>query len=83
DWRVLDDPAFEPPPGVRLVSHEKFTSVPELPVEYVPPGRLSRRLGFAHRVGKRCCPFAPPYRCGAKRALEVEPLFDTGIGVLR
>jgi len=28
DWRVLDDPAFEPPAGVRLISHEQFTSVP-------------------------------------------------------
>jgi len=24
------------PAGVRLISHEQFTSVPELPVEYVP-----------------------------------------------
>jgi len=46
DWRVLEEPAFEPPAGVRLISHEQFTSVPELPVEYVPPGRLSRWLRF-------------------------------------
>ncbi|MGQ9576947.1 MAG: hypothetical protein ACUVUC_16720, partial [Thermoguttaceae bacterium] len=52
DWRVLDEPAFEPPPGVRLVSHEKFTSVPELPVEYVPPGRLLRKVRFLPRVSQ-------------------------------
>jgi len=28
DWRVLDDSTFEPPAGVRMISHEQFTSVP-------------------------------------------------------
>jgi len=42
DWRVLDDPDFRVPEGVRLMSHEQFTSVPELEVAYVPPGRLAR-----------------------------------------
>jgi len=49
DWRALDAPDFQVPEGVRLISHEQFTSVPELKVEYVPPGRpLTGQGGQLH-----------------------------------
>lgn len=41
NWRLLDDDSFPEIKGIRLVSHEEFTSVPEIPVEYVAPGRLA------------------------------------------
>ena len=42
DWRVLDSPHFRVPSGVRLISHEPFTSIPEIEVEYVQPGRIAK-----------------------------------------
>ncbi len=42
NWRILDDDSFPEIKGIRLVSHEEFTSVPEIPVEYIPPGRFAR-----------------------------------------
>lgn len=41
DWRILDEDNFPEIKGVRLVSHEEFTSVPEIQVDYVTPGRIA------------------------------------------
>ena len=41
DWRVLDDESFPVIDGVRLISHEEFTSAPEIKVEYVGPGKVA------------------------------------------
>jgi glycosyltransferase involved in cell wall biosynthesis len=41
NWHILDDEFFPEINGIRLVSHEEFTSVPEISVEYIPPGSLA------------------------------------------
>lgn len=40
-WGILDDPGFPEQSGVRLISHEAFTSAPEIAVRHVQPGRLA------------------------------------------
>ncbi|MGA2030675.1 MAG: glycosyltransferase family 4 protein [Thermoguttaceae bacterium] len=47
DWRRLDAADFAAPQGVRLISHEEFTSCPGLAVEYVPPGIIARAFCFS------------------------------------
>lgn len=64
DWRALDAPDFEPPTDVHLISHEPFTSCPDIEVEYIPPGLLAKtgriislklfRLFYAHQLLCRC-----------------------------
>lgn len=46
DWTVLDDPNLDLPLDVRLISHERFTACPEIPVEYIEPGPLARLARF-------------------------------------
>lgn len=42
DWRVLDTPSLTVPAGVRLISHERFSTCPEFQVDYIRPSWLSR-----------------------------------------
>jgi glycosyltransferase involved in cell wall biosynthesis len=41
DWHLLDDEAFPEIGSVKLVSHEDFSSTPEIPVRYIEPGPLA------------------------------------------
>lgn len=41
NWRILDDDNFPNLRGIKLISHEEFTSVPEIPVYYVTSGWLA------------------------------------------
>ncbi len=49
DWRALDANDFEPPTGVRLISEMHYNCT-ETPVEYIPPGILSRAFRRFNRL---------------------------------
>ncbi len=40
NWHLLDE-YFPDIKGINIVSHEEFTSVPEIPVKYIDPGRIA------------------------------------------
>ncbi len=47
DWRRLDAADFDALRGVRLVSHEVFTSCPDVKVDFIPPGPVARLFRFS------------------------------------
>lgn len=56
NWRLLDQHGLQFPSSIRLISHEEFTSCPEIHVDYIPPGRLARTLRFFPRLAE--CAYA-------------------------
>jgi glycosyltransferase involved in cell wall biosynthesis len=56
DWRSLDRPELQVATNVRLISHEEFTSCPDIHVEHISPGLLVRTLRFFPRVA--ACAYA-------------------------
>ncbi|MDR1923811.1 MAG: hypothetical protein LBQ66_05510 [Planctomycetaceae bacterium] len=72
DWRVLDSCEFTIPDGVSLVSHEEFTSAPEIVVRRVLPNCFVRFFGGIKILYSFFYAFQLLFSCGRGDVLLVD-----------